>query len=421
MENFTAIQKQQIMLLSDLLKEPLTKNEIIELKNSNLDVEKKIDKEQLKESTLCVELQNKIIELLRQGMRLGLELNKLTGKGIKVKFISDLKGTILKFNGNLKFLFMIGNETLLTCSDSIVIDNFTEFKKKIAECKIIFMTDRNFDALLSSKEIKDGIENGRLILVSNFYRKKSDLKGYYTNNAMSKKGKVFISGSRSQNIIPDVVQNSLKSIIDQNIQVLIGDSDKGVDHEILDYLRGSYHNVEVFTIKKRPRVQIEKEWKKRIVPVEMTLNAQEKQTVKDRVMGDEADWGMAIFNPISKNRFGAIQVSTGTLRNTIQMLLNNKAVKFFYIYENKMIFKNLKTIKDLEQVISSYKIEKLTKVASEEILSCKSISTNADPTNEKFDKIYKKYQELLTKEYKLKQGKHKTIACTKMLDQIKLF
>ena len=51
------------------------------------------------------------------------------------------------------------------------------------------------------------------------------------------------------------------------------------------------------------------------------FKSQQRQMAKDRAMANDADWGMALFNPIEKNRYGALQVSSGTLRNTIQMLI----------------------------------------------------------------------------------------------------
>lgn len=79
--------------------------------------------------------------------------------------------------------------------------------------------------------------------------------------------------------------------------------------------------------------------------------AQERHMQKDRQMGEVADWGLAIFDPISLNRYGNLQVSAGTLRNTIQLLLRHKPVKFFYIFEQQLRVANLKRLSDLEEVL----------------------------------------------------------------------
>ena len=93
-------------------------------------------------------------------------------------------------------------------------------------------------------------------------------------------------------------------------------------------------------------MKVENEWKTKTIFTDSSLKPQEQQMVKDRAMADDADWGLAIFKPITKNRYGAIQVSSGTLRNTIQLLLDKKAVKFFYVFDNKVEVANLKTIAD---------------------------------------------------------------------------
>ena len=92
---------------------------------------------------------------------------------------------------------------------------------------------------------------------------------------------------------------------------------------------------------------------------------------KDRAMANDADWGMALFNPIEKNRYGALQVSSGTLRNTIQMLIQGKVVKFFYVFEDEMACHNLKKLDDLESLIASYESEHLSNSEVELILSAK--------------------------------------------------
>ncbi len=75
---------------------------------------------------------------------------------------------------------------------------------------------------------------------------------------------IFVSGSRSQAEIPQVVQHSLEAIVEQNFGILIGDSDKGVDRDTIDYLRVPlYENVTIFTIGDQPRVKTETTWRVR--------------------------------------------------------------------------------------------------------------------------------------------------------------
>ena len=54
-------------------------------------------------------------------------------------------------------------------------------------------------------------------------------------------------------------------------------------------------------------------WAVEVVAGEPGTTGRALQTAKDRVMGERADWGLAYFNPIEVNRFGNLQVSSGTI------------------------------------------------------------------------------------------------------------
>lgn len=216
---------------------------------------------------------------------------------------------------------------------------------------------------------------------------------------------VFISGSRTQNQLSQEVLDSIDTIIDQGIKINLGDSNKGVDKEVADLLRlENYQAVEIFTINQKPRIAIEKDWKVRYVHPDDKLNGQEQQMMKDRQMVNDSHWGLAIFDPIKKNRFGALQVSSGTLRNTIQMLLQGKSVKFFYVFENAMRYHNLKGqdgLMQLETLINSYQEEKLTGEETDLILSSRGVNTNDHPATIKRNKILSKFTNLLQSELQL--------------------
>lgn len=252
---------------------------------------------------------------------------------------------------------------------------------------------------------------------SDRYRKIANLK----KETKSSK-KVFISGSRTQEMIPENVQHSLDLIKQQQIKILIGDSEKGVDNEIINYLRlaPKYLEVEIYSIKTKARVKVEEEWELKVIETEKKLKPQEKQMEKDRVMANQADWGLAVFNPITKNRYGAIQVSAGTLRNTIQLLLNKRSVKFFYVYETKVEVVNLKHISELKKVIDSYQEEQLSLEEIEMIGTSKGVKPTDNLAMIKYQKIMQKFLELLKKEetlisnYTIKQSQIEN-------DQTKLF
>ena len=79
------------------------------------------------------------------------------------------------------------------------------------------------------------------LLVSDALRTRANvrpsLRGTGAQDSSLRVRPVFVSGSRSQVLIPKVVQDSLEAIKSQGIGMLIGDSDRGVDREVIDFLR----------------------------------------------------------------------------------------------------------------------------------------------------------------------------------------
>lgn len=148
---------------------------------------------------------------------------------------------------------------------------------------------------------------------------------------------VFLSGSRSFVALTDEVYESLRKIMQQGLGIVLGDASQGVDAVVAQFLRQmQYPYVTVYTLSARAGFKLDKRWQlRRIKVAQGNFTAQERHMQKDRQMGEVADWGLAIFDPISLNRYGNLQVSAGTLRNTIQLLLRHKPVKFFYIFEQQ--------------------------------------------------------------------------------------
>lgn len=80
-----------------------------------------------------------------------------------------------------------------------------------------------------------------------FLRRKSEGGG--GASASTDRRSVFLSGSRSRAVIPKVVQDSLETIMSNGFNILIGDSDKGVDKEIIDFLCVPlYENVVLYSV-----------------------------------------------------------------------------------------------------------------------------------------------------------------------------
>lgn len=219
---------------------------------------------------------------------------------------------------------------------------------------------------------------------------------------------VFISGSRSLARLPEEFCRSLNRICEQGFNVLAGDSERGVDALALDYLRtwdggAPYPQVTVFTVRSRPRVKVEDIWGLEVVPGEPGATGRALQTAKDRAMGERADWGLAYFNPIEINRFGSLQVSSGTLRNAVQLLLAGRPVKLFYTYEESACVADLSTIEDLEAVVERYRTERLGDEGRAAVLAgaaARDRAAGKDAAQVKFEKIEAKLKALMRDEGK---------------------
>ncbi len=180
---------------------------------------------------------------------------------------------------------------------------------------------------------------------------------------------IFISGSREIPFLPDEVKSRVDRMIGSGMDIVVGDSERGVDAIVLRYLESrSYENVSVYTIHDVPRAKnrldswnickvdpsaiakMDKEGKIR--------NRRELETAKDEEMGRIADYGLVVWQSTYKNRFGRTSVSKGSLRNMYQMLSSQKPVVLYEASEDDAddtAFRchELKSIEDLQILISS--------------------------------------------------------------------
>lgn len=214
---------------------------------------------------------------------------------------------------------------------------------------------------------------------------------------------VFLSGSRSFVALTDEVYESLQKIIQQGLGIVLGDASQGIDAVVAQFLRQMQHPyVTVYTLSARAGFKLDKRWQvRRIKVAQGNFTAQERHMQKDRQMGEVAEWGLAIFDPISLNRYGNLQVSARTLRNTIQLLLRHKPVKFFYIFEQQLSVTNLKQLSDLEEVLARFAQENLSAEEASMIYEAKSVNHTQLANQIKAERLMKKYQELLQKERKI--------------------
>ena len=394
---YSSDQKTRLMLFGDLFEDPLATAERMALeaalRDANGDVHAALE-------ILSPEAAMKARSLLEQGLKLSFELDRLKQRGISVLFP---EGTPMGriggfFSCEPALLFAVGNRGLLGDGDARVALSLASFRE--AGCCGILIADRALGSLMRDDQIAAGLREARALLVSDVLRTcanvRPSLRGAGAQGSSFQARNVFVSGSRSQTLIPKAVQDSLEAIKSQGIGVLIGDSNRGVDREVIDFLRTPlYENVTLFTISPSPRVKAEAEWRVKAIEADSSLKSKQRQTVKDRVMADEADWGMALFDPIQKNRYGSLQVSSGTLRNVVQMLLQGKSVKFFYLYEREVRSSKLRSCADLESLIEVYRSERLTEQERESVLSARGVPSDADASLVRFQRIMTKYRSLI--------------------------
>ena len=180
---------------------------------------------------------------------------------------------------------------------------------------------------------------------------------------------IFISGSREIPYVPDEVRERVDRIIDSGFDIVVGDSERGVDAAILRYLESrTYENVTVFTIHDRPRVKgILDAWDVRKIEPDSNVktdkagnvrNRRELETAKDQAMGAIADFGLVIWQSTYVNRFGNTSVSKGSLRNMYQLLSAGRPVVLYKtpsveFDDETFSCHELRSLEDLEALTST--------------------------------------------------------------------
>lgn len=108
--------------------------------------------------------------------------------------------------------------------------------------------------------------------------------------------KVVISGSRSIKSLPPEAYKQINSIIDSGAEILVGDA-FGVDAEVQRFLKTSgYTKVTVYHAYSKPRNNLGFK----------TVAVEGNYSDRDKFMYDQADYGLAIWDGLSR----------GTLANT---------------------------------------------------------------------------------------------------------
>ncbi len=148
--------------------------------------------------------------------------------------------------------------------------------------------------------------------------------------------KVFISGSIAIKKLPNDVIHSLQRIIDNNLEVLVGDAD-GIDKLIQNYFKtNNYYNVCVYSIYERPRNLCSSKFKIKSVDACNSIKKErERQIVKDEKMTDDSDYSLIIWDGKSK----------GSHKNILRAIEQNKKSRVYLLQveqflEQKKINKN---------------------------------------------------------------------------------
>ncbi len=181
--------------------------------------------------------------------------------------------------------------------------------------------------------------------------------------------KFFISGSISSKDIPQEVIKSVDESREKGYTILVGDA-RGIDKNVQDMLKAdNYKNVEVYYIGSSPRNFSDRDWIGKHIPVDIENESlykngkytREAQMIKDKAMANEADFGLVIWQDTSKNRFGNISVSKGSLNNIYNLLTQNKYVGLYFVPAPEYGIMKFNDLTDFEEKVIEKLVQKETK------------------------------------------------------------
>ena len=132
---------------------------------------------------------------------------------------------------------------------------------------------------------------------------------------------VFVSGSIAIKKLPFHVQESIQTMIDKQMTILVGDA-PGVDTLVQDLCnKQEYVNVIVYTITSSPRYKANKDFQDKSIFVDQEIKKErERQTYKDKAMSEDSTFSLVIWDGSSK----------GSYANILRALESHKKVKVYY-------------------------------------------------------------------------------------------
>ena len=126
---------------------------------------------------------------------------------------------------------------------------------------------------------------------------------------------VFLSGSRKISRLNDAVRLRIQNIVDQGLDIIVGDAN-GADRAFQGFLSGQhYRNVVVFCSGKDCRNNLG-DWQVHQVSVDPKLQGRAFYTQKDKAMASRADYGFVLWDG----------KSAGSINNVVQLLKDRKKV-----------------------------------------------------------------------------------------------
>jgi len=152
--------------------------------------------------------------------------------------------------------------------------------------------------------------------------------------------KVFISGSITITQLPDCIEDSIRKIKDQNLEILVGDAD-GIDTLVQDFCKIlNYSNVTVYSIYSSPRYKVPEFNKQYIAVKSDTKKERERQKEKDSAMTQDSDYSLVIWDGKSK----------GSYQNILRALENKKKIKVYLHSEEQFLATENITYNEIEDI-----------------------------------------------------------------------
>ncbi|CAA6810424.1 MAG: Unknown protein [uncultured Sulfurovum sp.] len=153
------------------------------------------------------------------------------------------------------------------------------------------------------------------------------------------KNSVFISGSIAIKTLPQEVKNSIDKIIQNNMQILVGDAN-GIDSLVQNYcLSLEYFNVMVYSITSQPRYKASDKFTLKTISVPHAIqNGREKQQQKDKAMTNDSQYSFVIWDGKSK----------GSYANVLRAFEQDKKIKLYaehrFLEQSEVDSQNIETI-----------------------------------------------------------------------------